>query len=515
MSDRQTIQSSAVRLEKRILAGKRGHLPVPAIASHWIVMSILFVGALGLGYELLPGQVQRVAMLERDGQSQQARAMLERSYQAGDRSFRTLYQLQGLYEQFGQIDKAGELLRILIERNPRDANVQRRAITFYKMTQDEPAYIRALQAQIAQRYSEDACRELIGILRRSGQFAEEQAAIQNCRLRGYRRPEDMMRLASLVAVDGDLAQASTLMRMVDDVRRMKTEKDRIELFVTLLELDQPREAYRRAVRWLRGARDQSLALALIETLVNNNKHDLAIELTREVSVQGDSVSLAVADVMLDRGETFAAKTYLRGWIEKARFNSLDMISRFIIACLDAEDPENAMAGALRFGLAKVPQDNLVALAEALAAIGKQAEFDAVRAVIQPDVLAGNPLLSAAVALQRGAPEAGQTLLSSVAVDELDEWRLSLWAKLMSNTGRDEAATVALRRLGVENPAQVVPLAQADRVVVEPQMIRRPKRTVKRYRFRPAGALSKYRAKQNVAPQPTPSPFSLGQPGGGG
>lgn len=516
MSNPDTIAPAAASFNDELFPGWQRFFALPSIAPHWIVMGILFVGALGLGYELLPGQIQRVAMLQRDGQSQQARALLEQSYLAGDQSFRTLFELQGLYEQFGQIDKAGVLLRLLIERNPRDANVQRRAISFYKMTQDEPAYIRALQAQIAQRYSEDACKELIGILRRDGQYSEEQAAIQNCRLRGYRRPEDMTRLASLVAVDGDLAQASTLLRMVDDVRRLKTEKDRIELFVILLELDQPREAYRRAVRWLRGAREPSLGLALTETLVNQNKHDLAIELTREISIQGDSVSLAVADVMLDRGETFAAKTYLRGWIEKAKLASLDTVSRFIIACLDAEDPENAMVGAQRFGLAKVPQDNLVALAEALAAVGRQSDFDAVRAVIRPEVLAGNSLLSAAVALQRGTPEAGQSLLSSVAVDELDEWRLSLWAKLMSNSGRDEAATVALRRLGVETQVQPVPQAQTGRVTVEPRMIRRPKRTVKRYRFRPGGALSKYRGKQNIAPQTAPAPFgSPGQPAGRG
>ena len=240
-------------------------------------------------------------------------------------------------------------------------------------------------------------------------------------------------------------------------------------------------------------------------------------MTREISVQGDAVSLAVADVMLDRGETYAARTYLRGWIEKARLNSLDTISRFIIACLDAEDPENAMVGAQRFGLARVPQDNLVALAEALAATGKQAEFDAVRAVIQPDVLASNSLLSAAVAVQRGGPEAGQTLLSSVSVDELDEWRLSLWAKLMSNSGRDEAATVALRRLGVETQAQ--PQAQTGRVTVEPRMIRRPRKVVKRYRFRPGGVLSNIRAKQNLQlqppPAPAPSPFGATQNTRGG
>lgn len=489
------------------------HLPAWLnLPSHWVVMGVLFLGALGLGYELLPGQVQRIAMLERDGQSQQARNMLEHSYQSGDRSFQTLYQLQGLYEHFGQLDKASEILRRLIELNPRDVNVQRRAVTFYKMTQDEPAYIRALQAQIGLRYTEDACRELIGILRRNGQWTDEQAAIQTCRLRGYRRPEDISRLASLVAADGDLAQASALLRSVDDLRRLRTARERTQLFVMLLEIDQPREAHRRAVRWLRSARDPSHALALIDYMASANRHDLAIELARDISSPGDAISLAVPEVMLDRGETFAAKTYLRGWIEKARLGTTDLISRFIVACLDAEDPENAMAGAQRFGLAKVPQDDLVALAEALAAIGRQSDFDTVRAVIRPDVLAGNPLLGAAVALQRGAPEAGQTLLSSVAVDELDEWRLSLWAKLMSNSGRNEAATVALRRLGVDNQvqAQTPAQTQAERVVTEPRMIRRPKKTVKRYRFRPGGALSAIRARQNAAPPPPPSSFGTNQ-----
>ncbi len=474
-------------------------------------MGVLFIGALGIGYRLLPGQVQRVAMLERDGQSQQAKSVLEKSVQAGDRSFRTLYQLQGLYEHFGQLDKAAELLQTLIERAPRDPNVQRRAISFYKMTQDEPAYIRALQAQIIQRYSEDSCRELIGILRRRAQWADEQSAIQTCRTRGYRRPEDLTRLASLVAVDGDLAQASALLRSVDDVRRLKTEGDRMQLFVILLELDQSRDAQRRAVRWLRGAKDPHLALSLIETLATSNKHDLAIELTRDISVQGDSVSLAVADVMLDRGETFAARTYLRGWIEKAQLNAIDLVSRFIIACLDAEDPENAYLGAQRFGLTQIPQDNLVALAEALAATGRQTEFDAVRAAIQPDVLAGNPLLAAAVALRRGSPEAGETLLSSVPVDELDEWRLSLWAKLMNSSGRTDAATVALRRLGVDTQVQ----AQFERVTVEPRMIRRPKKVVRRYRFRPGGALSNIRAKQTPPAQPTAQPFGAGSTSSGG
>jgi len=145
--------------------------------------------------------------------------------------------------------------------------------------------------------------------------------------------------------------------------------------------------------------------------------------------------------------------------------------------------------------------DLVALAEALAATGRQADFDTVRALIGPDVFDENPLLGAAVALQRGAPEAGQSLLSTVEVDELDEWRLSLWAKLMDRTGRTEVATETLRQMGVEAAAE----AQPERVTVEPRMIRRPRRLA-RSRLKRPPAPAAIRGKQVPAPQQQ-SPFS--------
>ncbi len=454
------------------------------IPGYWVVMSVLFASALGIGYELLPGQVERIAMLERDGHSLQARDILEGNFKRGDRTARTLYQLGALYEHFGQLDEARDVLRLLIETRPRDPNVQKRAASFYKQSQDEPAYVRALNAQISLKYSEDACKELIGIHRRNAAITEEQAAIQLCRTRGFRRPDDIVRLASLVAVDGDLVQASALLRGVDDLRRLKSERDRTQLFATLLEIDQPREAHRRATRWLTGARDLGLALSLIDMMANDNRHDMAIELAREISVPGDAVSLSVAELMLDRGQPTAARSYLRGWIEKARFNTPDLISRFIIASLDAEDPENALVGAKRYGVGKLQQTDLVSLAEALAAVGMQPEFDIVRSAIEPRVLAANPLLGAAVAMQRGIQGTTQVLLSQVAVDDLDEWRLSLWAKLMTRTGQAKAASVALAQLGVESPPQVAfAEVQSQRSVIVQPILRRTAKKVRRTRIR--------------------------------
>jgi hypothetical protein len=496
-------------------AGRRWTWPVwlsppamPHWPAHWVVMGVLFTGAIGVGFELLPGQVQRVAMLERDGQTLQARALLERSFASGDRSPRTLLQLEALYEQLGELDKAREKLALLLQRSPRDATVLRRAAAFYKMTQDREAYIRTLQAQLDIKYTEEGCRELIGLFRSQSVTDAEQATLQRCRQRGYRRPDDMIRLASLVASDGETLAAATILRGVDDLRRLKNDRDRTNLTALLLELDQPRDAQRRALRWLRGTRETSLALSLIDLMAIANRHDFAIELAREISAPGDAISLAVAELMLDRGEPVAAKSYLRGWIEKARFDNPDIISRFIVACLDAEDPENAMAGVKRYGLTKISQPDLVALAEAHAATGRQQDFDLVRAAIRPEVIAENPLLGAAVALQRGAPEASQSLLSTVAVDELDEWRLSLWARLMNRTGGNDVAATALRRLGVEAQAEPVVQAQPGRVAVEPQMIRRPKRTV-RTKFRRFQQVQAIRAKRGVAGQQQPPAPAFG------
>jgi hypothetical protein len=492
--------------------------PVPRVSAHLIIMSALFLGALGVGYGMLPGRDERIDMLDRDGKTTSALAVLEKSFKAGDRRARTLYQLEGFYENFGQLDKSEETLALLAERSPRDVNVQRRLAAFYKQTQNEDAYVRTLRLQIDTKYEEKACRELIGIHRRQGQYAEEQAALQLCRQKGYRKPEDLVRLAALLATDGDLAQASTLLRSVDDLRRLKNERERLQLFDALLVTDQPREALRRATRWLRGARDSGFALTLIDVLATDKRHDLGIELAKEIGSPGDSVSLTIAELMLGRGQGVAARSYLRGWIEKVRFDGPEMVGRFIVAALDAEDPDNALAGARKYGLANVPQRDLVALAEALAVVGNQADFDAVKAVIQPDVLAGNPLLGAAVALQRGGRDVTQQLIEKVQVDELDEWRLSLWARLMDKIGRGETATATLQQMGVEPPAAVAP----DRSTVAPPRIIRRVRQVRaqppRRPVRPRPPVQQATPAKAPSAQPkgpqAPSAFSFPQNNGG-
>lgn len=223
------------------------------------------------------------------------------------------------------------------------------------------------------------------------------------------------------------------------------------LFTTLLEAGQAEEAQKRALRWLKGSRDDALVLLLIDNLANENRHDLAIDLARDVGTPGDSVSLAVAELMISRDQAIAARAYLKGWLDAARIRDAGLAQRFVSAALGAEDPELAYRGAELFGLKRMAQSDLMLLAEALSAVGQTQMFQSVRETIEPETLKDNPLLAAAIEADKGAREPARQLLSQVQVDGLDEWRLALWARLMESTGRAGGANLSPRDAAGASP----------------------------------------------------------------
>lgn len=449
----------------RLVAGQAGLPRIPAgMRPHALVMTSIFAAALFVGYLLLPGLNERIAMLEQDGHKLQAKELLEKRFTEGDRSQRTLFQLYRLYETAGEIAKAGRALEMLAELRPKDPQIQRQLAYFYKQTQNEDGYIRALEQQISVRYSEPACKELIGLRRGKGQFDAEQRAINQCRNLGYRRTDDIIRLAYLVAADGRLVDAASLLRSVDDRRRLRTEQDRRLFFASLIEEGRTDEALKRALRWFKGTKDATFALELIGSLVEARKHEMAIALAREVGVPGDAVSLSVAELMLDLDQDIAARTYLRGWIEASRLNDIDLANRFINAALDADDPELAFRGGKKIGLDKLGQAELVALAEALSAVSNRQLFEDVRRHIRTETIRDNPLLAAAIEFDRGATEPARQLLSQVQIDGLDEWRLALWARLMETTGRRAPIPPPVRTSRpTPDTLQVIPERSAKRL----------------------------------------------------
>ena len=479
--------------------------PKPVLAHvarpHLIVMSIIFAGAAAIGYVILPGENERIAALERDGQTRRALAMLEARFGRGDRSPRTLSELQRFYERSGDTDKSRTVLEQLAALRPRDPLVQRQLAGLYKSTHDEAAYVKALQAQLALRFSQPVCKELIGIHRRQSNYEAEQAMINECSNRGYRVPEDMIRLAFLEATDGKMARAAQILRAVDDRRWLKDARDRFLLFDALIDTEQANEAVRRAVRWLKGQPNEDVAIDLVYKLVEGGKNDLAMQMARDIGQPGDGVSLSVGEIMVDQVQYSLARLYLAGWLEQAKAMNLEVATRFVTAALDAEDPLLGLKGAEKFGLAKLGQPELVQLGEVLSASGRWAELDRVRGAVHAETVASNYLLAAAFELRGGRAEMARAYLSRVKIEELDERRSGYFSRLAEQAGRGPGLSAVLREPPKEvRQSPTIGAAPAARraVVVGPKQALEKQRILKRAETNKQ-AREKARAEKKAAP----------------
>lgn len=353
--------------------------PSPPIRSYHVLMAMVFAVALGAGWMMLPGDNELIAMLERDGHARAALGILEQGYASGDRRYRTLHQMLALYEEQGDTRKARTILEEMVHERPYDPALRERLVKFYQAIGDQQARMVALKAQIETRYKEAACRQYVALLRLKGNGDDEIAGLQFCRQRGYRRPDDLARLAELLAASGDSSQASAVLRAIDDVKRLTSRDNRFLFIDLLLQQGQPNEAVRRSVRWIKATKDQALAVAVVDILARSNYPDSALDVAKSAGEAGDSLSLTVAERLLEKSQPQPAALYLRGWLDRATLDDADTASRFVAAALEAGDPRTALLGARKFGLAKLDAPAAGALARALAKTAMTAEADEVRA----------------------------------------------------------------------------------------------------------------------------------------
>ncbi len=422
------------------------------LASFWtrpdrLILAAIFAGALVGGWAILPGENERVAMLERDGHSREALAILEHQVSAGVTRYRSLHQILALYENEGNVAKAQEILEAMVRERPRDAALKRRQAQFYKHNQKDEAYLATLRELIELRYSESACRELIARLRLRGDAKAEQATLQSCRQKGYRRPDDLARLAELLAADGDTGQASGLLRSIDDLKRLKTPQERYQLLQLLIDQDQPNEAERRAVRWIKASRDDASALGYIDLLAQSAHPNVAIEVAKNTGFPGDTISLTVAERLLEKNQIGPALLYLRGWFDQAQTAASETAVRFVDAALAAGDPKLALAGARRFGFVMLPKTTLERVALTLDRLDAKAEADEIRAITSRSgkseqrppaddadaraAIAAAALASVSKSQTDNIPRARNFLL----VDPLEGWRRSLHSTMTLDAQR--------------------------------------------------------------------------------
>jgi hypothetical protein len=501
----RTTPAENVDLRVQPLANKRIRWP----AAYNIVLALLFAGALVVGWAVLPGEDERIEALERDGQTSRALALLEARFARGDRRQRTLATLKRFYEYYGDNAKTLPVLELLIEQRPRDMFLYRQLVQLYRQAEDEPGQIRALKAQLGIRYSEPVCQRLIGLLRLSSAFEEERTALAECRANGYRRQEDLERLAFLYAADGDLAATAQILTAVDDRRWLRGSRERLMLFEALLTTKSPADAMRRGIRWYRGQPNPDFALEMIAKLIAAERSDLGLQMANELGKPGDPVLLAAAEILVDQVQYRPAQLFLTGWLAQARNISLETAARFVAAAVDAEAPALALQGAETFGMARFRPEDLVGLGEALMGAGQTDAFDKVRASLPAATIAGAPLLSAAVDLREGRPDAARTTLASAVVDPQDERRGLLKARLSAMAARPISTTAS--------PTLVRDPAKPEILLLPPLAVSAPGESQARRISVPVEVSRRFKKRREALKGPAPAakapltPAAPGQP----
>ena len=424
--------------------GWRRRLLARLAPPYTLVLALIFAGALVVAWAVLPGEDERIEALERDGQTSRAFTLLQARFDRGDRRQRTLVSLRRFYDYYGDSEKSQQVLELLAQLRPRDLFIQRQLAQLYRVGEDLPGQIRALKAQLVIRYSEPVCQRLVGLEHLSSDYAAEYATLIDCHARGYRRPDGLVRLASLYAVDGKLDRTAEILGAVDDRRWLRGSHERLMLFDALISTNLPKDALRRGIRWYKGQPDQDLALEMISRLVAAEHNDLGLQMARQVGTPGDPVTLAAGEILVDQVQYEAARAFLSGWLAQSPAMSTETAVRFVAAAVDADDPALALQCAEKHGLDRFRSSDLVALAEALLAAGLTGDFDKVRAHLTPESIQADALLAAAIDLRDGRLDEARATLTAMTIDPADERRAALKVHLAALAGRPPVATRLIR-----------------------------------------------------------------------
>jgi hypothetical protein len=368
--------------------------------------------SLAAGLFFLPRPDERVAMLQRDGQVENALQQLQAMRAAGDHRPRILRQIAELSASIGNIENAIGALEGYLAVRPRDWTARDQLASFYLAAQRADDYVGVAEVNMALRPSADRLHALLGFYRLHGRFNAEERLLVRYLDSPYLRPRDLERAGALLASRFELDAAARALILADERAPPQEESGRLLLFDVLLRDGREREAKDRALRWIAAWRKTSLAISLIERLARLGNDQLVLDIVRESHGDLPDIESAAVWFLVDRNLTPLARQVLETWSEQLGGAEQAEIRRFVAASLAA----GGAAGPLRLlrhlaveGIA--PQTQAIIAEEVAAAYGFSA-LGSVGPLLSYQALAMRPVFGAELAMQDGSPSLARILLEN-------------------------------------------------------------------------------------------------------
>jgi tetratricopeptide (TPR) repeat protein len=462
--------------------------------ARYLFLAIIALGALAAAVKLAPGDLERLAMLERDGRYEQAMGELQQLYADGQRGPQLMLRLFNLKVRFGQVDEAREILEAYAKLRPSDTEAQIGLIRFYQTNLLEEPYVAALRSLQERTRTRELLAELLGFYRMNGRFRDEEDLLERTASANRAGPAEFERLGLLAAARGDLQRAVWALRRADGRPDEPSRPARLGLFRVLIELKENDEAHQRSLVWLRTWRDPELAVALMEAFSQAGRSDLALDIGGRFGGPGNDVTLASAELLSEMGRHDEALQKLRDYQSTGLPEDPERAQRFISASSTSGGADMAVRAARLIGLRKIEAsvvlDLLDSLQDAMEASsrpfpielvrGFSAEIEARMQNIAPVAQEASDRLQlgdemrlfvSQLALLDNDRELARKHLAAVDPDRLNTFELSRWTELQLASGLRSTAfpnvpvawrrregsdtlTRRLRRIERAPPAQV-------------------------------------------------------------
>ena len=333
--------------------------------ARYAFLSVLALGSLAAAASMVPGDLERLSMLERDGRHELAMVELQRLYDAGERNPRLMLRLYNLKVRFGIVDDARAILEEYARRRPSDVEAQVGLIRFYQTNQLEVPYVNALRGLQERTRSRELLAELLSFYRMTGRYREEEELLERALRANRASPADLERLGLLASARGDLQRAARALRRADARLDEQSRPARVGLFRVLVALKEPDEAHQRSLVWLRSWHSAEQAVEFMDALSLAGRTELALDIGNRFGGPGNDASLVSAELLHELGRNAEALQKLREYESGGLPEEVDRVQRFVAVASATDGIDMALRAARTIGLRKIGSPIIVDLIDSL------------------------------------------------------------------------------------------------------------------------------------------------------
>ena len=433
-----------------------------------LCITLAAIVGIGAALALRPGDLERIAMLQRDGETEAATRLANRLYEAGDRRASLLARVFELNHAIGRAQRAGEALRLYLAGTPDNRHTLAKAADFFELEQDLEGTFAAMVNLVRVAPSAGTVDKLARLYRLHGRFEQEE------RLLSAHRPllgaEMSMRLGALLAQHGRTAEALVVLRAADDAFPRDHELFASLLFDLLAKAGAADEAVRRASRWLandqEGHRRVPMVVALIEAGAEAAALRIAFAPAGATPAEPDAPLSAVIWALASRGYVEPAGALVEH-LTDCRGSGAGRAA--VRAYLDFASTTGATAGLIaridRLVTAQERGSRVRGLCLAAHLLDRDglAALGPVRRRLTPFLLAEDPVFAAELAMAEGQPLAARSHLALASLSDKDEQGAKEWLLLAREafSPAELARELASRRMAGTLPSALIPALQAS------------------------------------------------------